>query len=173
MARCEGVRDGSAALRACPGRQGQPDGGLGIRVAWTRDDGTVATKTLWTDAAGAAWTGPVGKSPFMRQRTVKVAATANLVTTRVLALVLRDAPARGADSGLRTRVSGDTVVAGQAARTWSPRDRHAVPGEPAPGVVDVDGGRHGHRPDERVHRRRGQARSTLPITADRPGERSP
>ena len=33
-------------------RQGQPDGGLGIRVAWTRDDGTVATKTLWTDAAG-------------------------------------------------------------------------------------------------------------------------
>jgi hypothetical protein len=93
-----------------------PMEGLGIRVAWTRDDGSVATTTLWTDASGTArWTGPVGKSPFMRQRTVKVAATANLVTTRVSRwfYVTRRLEARSA--GFRTRVSDDTVVAGQAA----------------------------------------------------------
>jgi hypothetical protein len=96
--------------------KGNPMEGLGIRVAWTKDDGSVATKTLWTDAYGTArWTGPVGKSPFMRQRTVKVAATASLVTTRVSRwfYVTRRLEARSA--GFRTRVSDDTVVAGQAA----------------------------------------------------------
>ena len=97
--------------------KGNPMEGLGIRVAWTRDDGSVGTKTLWTDANGTArWTGPVGKSPFMRQRTVKVAATANLGTTRVSRwfYVTRRLEARTA--GFRTRVSDDTVVAGQTAR---------------------------------------------------------
>ena len=51
----------------------------------------------------------------MLQRTVKVAATANLVTTRVSRwfYVTRRLEARSA--GFRTRVSDDTVVAGQTA----------------------------------------------------------
>ena len=137
--------------------KGNPMEGLGIRVAWTKDDGSVATKTLWTDAYGTArWTGPVGKSPFMRQRTVKVAATANLVTTRVSRwfYVTRRLEARTA--GFRTRVSDDTVVAGQTANVVTratdtqgrPVSRLLVSWTWTAGGTTI-------AKDERLHRRRG------------------
>ena len=148
--------------------KGNPMEGLGIRVAWTKDDGSVATKTLWTDAYGAArWTGPVGKSPFMRQRTVKVAATANLVTTRVSRwfYVTRRLEARSA--GFRTRVSDDTVVAGQTANVVTratdtqgrPVSRLLVSWTWTAGGTTI-GRTSGYTDAE------GRARSTLPITAD-------
>ena len=91
--------------------------GLGIRVAWPNADGSVSTKTLWTDRYGAArYTGKVGKSPYMLHRTVKVAATANLVTTRVSRWFYVTRRLESGSAGFRTRVSDDTVVAGQTAR---------------------------------------------------------
>ena len=148
--------------------KGNPMEGLGIRVAWTRDDGSVATKTLWTDAYGSArWTGPVGKSPFMRQRTVKVAATANLVTTRVSRwfYVTRRLEARTA--GFRTRVSDDTVVAGQKATVVTrAEDTH---GRPVSRLLVswtwTAGGTTIARTSGYTDAE-GRARSTLPITAD-------
>ena len=148
--------------------KGNPIEGLGIRVAWTKDDGSVATKTLWTDSSGAArWTGPVGKSPFMRQRTVKVAATANLATTRVSRwfYVTRRLEARSA--GFRTRVSDDTVVAGQTANVVTratdtqgrPVSRLLVSWTWTAGGTVI--GRTSAYTDSD-----GRARSTLPITAD-------
>jgi hypothetical protein len=95
---------------------GNPMEGLGIRVAWTRGDGTVATRTLWTDGTGrAGWNGPVGTSSFMLQRTVKVAATASLVTVRKSLWFYVTRRLDRGSAGFRTRVSDDTVVVGQDA----------------------------------------------------------
>jgi hypothetical protein len=149
---------------------GNPMEGLGIRVAWTKDDGSVATKTLWTDAYGTArWSGPVGKSPFMRQRTVKVAATANLITTRVSRwfYVTRRLEARSA--GFRTRVSDDTVVAGQAANVVTRATD--TRGRPVSRLLVswtwTAGGRTIGRTSAYTDAE-GRARSTLPITDDTP-----
>jgi hypothetical protein len=149
---------------------GSPMEGLGIRVAWTRADGTLATRTLWTDSTGrAAWNGPVGKSPFMRQRTVKIAATGSLVTVRKSLWFYVTRRLEGGSAGFRTRVSDDSVVAGQDARVVTratdtrgrPMSRLLVTWTWAAGGV-VIGRTSGYTDAE------GRARSTLPITARTP-----
>ena len=144
--------------------------GLGIRVAWTKDDGSVATKTLWTDASGTArWTGPGRQVAVHAPAHVKVAATANLVTTRVSRwfYVTRRLEARSA--GFRTRVSDDTVVAGQAANVVTrATDTH---GRPVSRLLVswtwTAGGKTIGRTSAYTDAE-GRARSTLPITADTP-----